>query len=180
MNTQRDSASRNKAADNPWRIKPKIDKKAVSKEADDASTFTKGERLTAIGILLLFVAVSLVAVTYYLNARAKTGDLQEKGRQIIADMMRDPSSAQFRNVVAAESCVTGEVNGKNGFGGYAGFQQFYYDDARGVGQIEPNASFALSVDAARLNDLAANADFQFAYSNCQASKPDSEAVGAPR
>ena len=168
MNTQRDSASRVKAVDNPWRIKPKIDEKAVLEEVDDASTFPKGERLTAIGVLLLFVVVSLVAATYYFNARAKTGDLQEKGRQIIADMMRDPLSAQFRNIVATATCVTGEVNGKNGFGGYAGFQEFYYDDARGVGQIEPNASFALSGDAARLNDLAANADFQFAYSDCQA------------
>lgn len=39
--------------------------------------------------------------------------------------MNDPESAQFRNVyVSSLSLVCGEVNAKNGFGGYTGFQRF--------------------------------------------------------
>lgn len=43
----------------------------------------------------------------------------------VAAILRDPSSAQFRNVEIRKSgAACGEVNSKNGFGGYAGFRQF--------------------------------------------------------
>jgi hypothetical protein len=38
--------------------------------------------------------------------------------------LKDPSSAQFRNVVQNGDMICGEVNGKNGFGGYSGFERF--------------------------------------------------------
>jgi hypothetical protein len=52
----------------------------------------------------------------------------EKAESAVADKLKDPESAQFRNV---EPCpdnpiwYTGEVNGKNSFGAYAGFERFY-------------------------------------------------------
>ena len=47
----------------------------------------------------------------------------------VAAVLRDPSSAQFRNArvvrqKSGESAVCGEVNAKNGFGGYTGFTGF--------------------------------------------------------
>lgn len=47
----------------------------------------------------------------------------------ISQQMRDPESAQFRDVsvhavAGGEKVVCGEVNSKNGYGGYAGFQRF--------------------------------------------------------
>ena len=39
--------------------------------------------------------------------------------------LNDPESAQFRNLELAGDAVCGEVNAKNGFGGYVGFQPFY-------------------------------------------------------
>jgi hypothetical protein len=52
--------------------------------------------------------------------------------QKVASLLRDPSSAQFRNVrhrvsETGANIVCGEVNAKNAFGGYAGFQRFLYD-----------------------------------------------------
>ena len=49
-------------------------------------------------------------------------------------MLRDPASAQFRNVTAyhpasasrVPQIVCGEVNSKNGLGGYSGFQRFVW------------------------------------------------------
>ncbi|HAD84247.1 MAG TPA: hypothetical protein DCG71_05325 [Brevundimonas sp.] len=56
----------------------------------------------------------------------------EDAQAAVAAKLRDPSSAQFRNVrhrvaETGADIVCGEVNGKNGFGGYAGFQRFIYD-----------------------------------------------------
>lgn len=42
----------------------------------------------------------------------------------IKDVLKDPDSAQFRNVQATETAVCGEVNARNGFGGYNGFKGF--------------------------------------------------------
>lgn len=50
-------------------------------------------------------------------------------RRAVLDELRDPASAQFRNVrrFALPNGTTvfcGEVNGRNGYGGYAGFVRF--------------------------------------------------------
>lgn len=41
--------------------------------------------------------------------------------------LRDPDSAQFRGLVIDTEARTlcGQVNGKNAYGGYAGFERFY-------------------------------------------------------
>jgi len=49
----------------------------------------------------------------------------------VAKTLRDPSSAQFREVIVRRATtgaqiVCGEVNGRNGYGGYAGFQEFIW------------------------------------------------------
>ncbi|MBR9820731.1 MAG: hypothetical protein GYB51_06995 [Rhodobacteraceae bacterium] len=47
----------------------------------------------------------------------------------VADLLRDPSSAQIRDVfrvrLDSTTMVCGQVNGKNAYGGYAGFSTFY-------------------------------------------------------
>lgn len=52
----------------------------------------------------------------------------ENAKKAIADSLKDPSSAQFRNVRIVKygdgSVVCGEVNGKNSYGGYVGFKTF--------------------------------------------------------
>lgn len=48
----------------------------------------------------------------------------EAAQQRVANELRDPASAQFRNSRIKDGWVCGEVNGKNGYGAYSGFQRF--------------------------------------------------------
>ena len=52
-----------------------------------------------------------------------------RSKQKLAEGLRDPLSAQFRNVRVTGNCygvkyVTGSLNAKNGYGGYVGFTVF--------------------------------------------------------
>jgi len=53
---------------------------------------------------------------------------QQGVARAVADQMKDPNSAQFRNWHAFQSnhgvLVCGEVNARNSFGGYVGFTHF--------------------------------------------------------
>ncbi|NKA33228.1 hypothetical protein GO300_01294 [Ralstonia solanacearum] len=53
----------------------------------------------------------------------------EGSTYFVKQHLRDPDSAEFRNTkygpdVGAGKALCGEVNAKNGFGGYAGFRRF--------------------------------------------------------
>lgn len=55
--------------------------------------------------------------------------IRTAARQAVTDNLRDPSSAQFRNVRRIEhsngsTMFCGEVNGRNAYGGMSGFQRF--------------------------------------------------------
>jgi len=55
--------------------------------------------------------------------------IRAAARQAVTDKVRDPSSAQFRNVRRIEhsngtTMFCGEVNGRNAYGGMSGFQRF--------------------------------------------------------
>ena len=57
-----------------------------------------------------------------------TGLMIEKISQGVGRLLKDPSSVIIRNIIVAESpygrFFCGEVNGKNSYGGYAGFIEF--------------------------------------------------------
>ena len=51
----------------------------------------------------------------------------EMAKSAVSNQLKDPSSAQFRNLVeVSPGVVCGEVNAKNSFGGYAGFKRFHW------------------------------------------------------
>ena len=54
----------------------------------------------------------------------------EKAKQGVRAQMKDPASVQFRNVrgynKGGMALLCGEVNAKNSFGGYTGFDHFTY------------------------------------------------------
>lgn len=71
-------------------------------------------------------AAFILAATVALAGCSGEADAAKK---LVANRLRDPSSAQFRNVQVVKqqdgtSAVCGEVNGKNAYGGYVGFQSF--------------------------------------------------------
>jgi hypothetical protein len=56
---------------------------------------------------------------------SSTPSAADKAKEAVTAKLKDPSSAQFRNVQDKGSgLVCGEVNAKNGFGGYGGFEKF--------------------------------------------------------
>lgn len=85
------------------------------------------------GLLSACVAASPPAPPAPEPAAAHTLTEQEAALVLpaVADRFKDPSSLQVRHLAAARSLkdgrvwVCGEVNGKNSFGGYVGFEPFY-------------------------------------------------------
>lgn len=77
---------------------------------------------------LAFLSIVLAGCQYIPGTDAKdVADAQTR----VADQLSDPPAARFRNVVAHEKVICGEVNGKNGFGAYAGFERFSVDRQSG-------------------------------------------------
>ena len=86
--------------------------------------------------LLLGGLLALVAV----SANAQINSIEDKkaidtAKQIITDNLKDPNSANFRDINVYHltnkntnetkiSAVCGEVNARNSYGGYAGFKKF--------------------------------------------------------
>lgn len=47
-----------------------------------------------------------------------------QAERIVKEHLKDPKSATFRGLFYSGKAVCGEVNSKNSFGGYAGYQKF--------------------------------------------------------
>ncbi|HQS97325.1 MAG: hypothetical protein B7X90_11180 [Novosphingobium sp. 17-62-19] len=62
----------------------------------------------------------------------------------VASKLRDPSSAEFRNIMQGSSATCGEVNGKNALGAYVGFKPFVY--VRGIVLLEPEQPITANVE----------------------------------
>lgn len=90
------------------------------------------------------------SVTEFLKTHKET-DAIERAKRVVADDLKDPGSAQFRNVrlvpYGAARVICGEVNGKNSYGGYVGFVRF----AAGVDDAQL-ASKSLSSRYAEIDD----------------------------
>jgi len=88
-----------------------------------------------LGLLALVMPVAVMAQSAGITADERVqaeASIQNAGRYL-AQTMRDPASATFRNIflykrVSAKPghqvTVCGEVNARNGYGGLTGFQQF--------------------------------------------------------
>lgn len=97
--------------------------------------------------------------------------LKRQGQNAVEASLKDPSSAEFRNVkfvlkseahLQKEGFVCGEVNGKNGFGAYDGYQKFailvraktlYYIPFFGIQHEELSPLFVNSLDPESLSDI---------------------------
>lgn len=85
----------------------------------------------------LFAVVFFAALINVLSGNATRG-----AREAVAYQLRDPASAQFREVFTHQGNVCGQVNGKNGFGAYTGFKRFYVAD--GKVEMEPERGPSVS------------------------------------
>ena len=96
--------------------------------------------------------VSLL-ITCVCSAQAQTAqemNWMEAGKDAVRQKLKDPQSAQFQKVFFHRGkdnipMTCGEVNSKNGFGGYTGFQRFVSagrEDATFV-EAEVTSDFAM-------------------------------------
>lgn len=91
--------------------------------------FTNGDRDVRKYIILMLPVILSLAGCGPTNSQ-----LEERATKEIAEHLKDPSSAQFRNVqlrnikadgLSKSGYVCGEVNAKNAFGAYVGYSRFY-------------------------------------------------------
>ncbi|MBF8793485.1 hypothetical protein QFA96_22950 [Pseudomonas sp. Ap32] len=70
-------------------------------------------------------ALTLLALVGVTLAGCGKSDI-DLAREAVAEQLKDPASAQFRNerVVGNDRTVCGEVNGRNSAGAYAGFTSY--------------------------------------------------------
>lgn len=96
-------------------------------------------RATGFALLALVIGVLIIAIVVHLKgpspvadvpivAGPSDSDLRVNAELAVQQQLRDPASAQFQNEVIRRkgdvASVCGEVNAKNGFGGYTGFTSF--------------------------------------------------------
>lgn len=75
------------------------------------------------------------------DAENKIIDLMFFGQSQIATQLKDGNSAKFANVyVSTDNIVCGEVNSKNSFGGYAGYQRFISAYPSNITTLEESSS----------------------------------------
>lgn len=83
---------------------------------------------------IVTVAAVAAATFFVLQAGAFEPD-HGALEQAVSAKLRDPSSAQFQNIYGDGDTYCGEVNARNGMGGYAGYRDFV--SRRGIVLIEP-------------------------------------------
>jgi hypothetical protein len=87
-----------------------------------------------IALMIFSFMIPITASADMADAYNRTTDVKkiawmDKGKNAVKQRLKDPSSVEFRNVYfhrGSESIpvTCGEVNSKNSFGGYVGFQKF--------------------------------------------------------
>ena len=95
--------------------------------SNKAKTYTAAEWRIALGILVIFlVGLGIYQMTSSPSKTSKPSEqvtlanMQHLSEGYVKAQLKDPSSAQFKNQRGA----CGEVNSKNGFGGYTGFKRY--------------------------------------------------------
>lgn len=100
----------------------------------------------------VFTAFAVFVLAFGAASAAPTKDAHTKqiqaAKKAVADALKDPASAQFREVTFKEStrAVCGEVNGKNSYGGYVGFTPFAYEES-GIVHLVPTSISSADFDS---------------------------------
>lgn len=154
-----------RARENPWRVTSTNVKKSQSDTPNAKDSHINV--LIAVAGIVLVVGAGLYGFAIRANINQPAAELEARAKTTIVADLRDPSSAEFSDIQVGKHCVTGRINAKNSFGGYVGYRNFYYDDSRNVGQIEPEEELVLT-KLDRLKGVVAGADFNGAMSDCRA------------
>lgn len=118
----------------------RFDAAPIGETPPEKQTTTSNYGMLMIWIIGLLVAAALTAFVIRIAGNAARTDspaAEVKGKAFVIKDFLDPSSAQFQDIFSNDRCVTGKVNGKNAYGAYIGFQDFYFDSKLGRGKIAP-------------------------------------------
>jgi hypothetical protein len=79
--------------------------------------------------IIIFLIVATPIATHGAPADNNVDPRIEAAKTVVRDRLKDPDSAQFKNVVViqnsvGETTICGLYNARNSFGGYIGFKQF--------------------------------------------------------
>lgn len=77
--------------------------------------------------LPILIAIALAAASDLAGAANRPSNPISSAKIAVLAVLKDPSSAQFRNIYISkktDDVVCGEVNAKNSYGGYNGFKTF--------------------------------------------------------
>ena len=96
-----------------------------------------GNRFSDTAKELGLLAVSAIVTFFVLDSGTFDPSYDDIKAGVAAEF-RDPSSAQFRNIIEGTEVACGEVNAKNAFGAYTGFREFTYRE--GITLLEPEQS----------------------------------------
>jgi len=117
--------------------------------------------------LCVFIAITFLCA----GCKPLDNQLKRRGQNAVEASLKDPDSAKFRDVhfvtkssgyLEKEGFVCGEVNGKNGFGAYDGYQKFailvraktlYYIPFLGLKHEELSPIFLNELDPQSLDDI---------------------------
>lgn len=72
---------------------------------------------------------------------------ERKAKRSVSELLIDPTTADFRNVVVMKSAVCGEVNAKNKMGAFVGFSRFVVPTDSFVAQVEQEFDLVDLLDA---------------------------------
>lgn len=76
----------------------------------------------------LFLALFLIeSANGYTIKDGSGGGIDESLIAKVADRFTDPDAVQFRQLHLKDGVLCGELNGKNAFGAYTGYVQFFAD-----------------------------------------------------
>lgn len=97
---------------------------------------------------LIFIILLIITMTTSTSIAAND-NLISQTKQHVKDMLKDPESAQFKDVKVAinskgEKTVCGQVNSKNSYGGYTGFKSFYVKNNNGLIYFEDDLNYKLA------------------------------------
>lgn len=74
---------------------------------------------------VMIYGAAVAGVAFYVYSVAVGPDPISVAQSQVTSELIDPNSAQFRDMNDFGNYVCGEVNARNSFGGYTGFQPFY-------------------------------------------------------
>lgn len=102
-------------------------------------------------LTVLLMVAGLLALTWFIPDYKPVDtftdrwndDLISASKKAVIKDLKDPESAQFRNVRIKDHQVCGEVNAKNALGGYTGFERFSYSKTFGLSMISGTSTECL-------------------------------------